>query len=85
MEAGIEQAQFNAFESPVNNNPKDTKDCPQGVWTLPPTLALGDKDKDKYLAIVRRTLRGRVTLPQMPGEGLHGRIFNACYSRGELA
>jgi predicted methyltransferase len=38
-------------ESPVNNNPKDTKDYPEGVWTLPPTLALGDKDREKYLAI----------------------------------
>ena len=38
-------------ESPINNNPKDTKDYTEGVWTLPPTLALGDKDKDKYLAI----------------------------------
>ena len=47
-------------ESPVNNNPKDTKDYPQGVWTLPPTLALGDKDRDLYLAIGesdRMTLR----------------------------
>jgi predicted methyltransferase len=38
-------------ESPVNNNPKDTKDYAEGVWTLPPTLTLGDKDKAKYLAI----------------------------------
>jgi predicted methyltransferase len=47
-------------ESPVNNNPKDTKDYPEGVWTLPPTLALGDKDRDKYVAIGesdRMTLR----------------------------
>jgi predicted methyltransferase len=47
-------------ESPINNNPKDTRDYPQGVWTLPPTLALGDKDRDKYLAIGesdRMTLR----------------------------
>ncbi len=46
--------------SPVNDNPKDTKDYPQGVWTLPPTLALRDKDRDKYLAIGesdRMTLR----------------------------
>jgi predicted methyltransferase len=46
--------------SPVNNNPKDTKDYPEGVWTLPPTLTLGDKDRDKYLAIGesdRMTLR----------------------------
>jgi predicted methyltransferase len=32
-------------------NAKDTKNWPQGVWTLPPTLALGEQDKDKYLAI----------------------------------
>lgn len=32
-------------------NPKDTKDWPEGVWTLPPTLRLGDKDRAKYLAI----------------------------------
>ena len=47
-------------ESPVNDNPKDTKDYPEGVWTLPPTLALGDKDREKYLAIGesdRMTLR----------------------------
>jgi predicted methyltransferase len=37
--------------SPVNNNPKDTKDYAEGVWTLPPTLQLGDKDREKYLAI----------------------------------
>jgi predicted methyltransferase len=46
--------------SPVNDNPKDTKDYAKGVWTLPPTLALGDKDRDKYLAIGesdRMTLR----------------------------
>ena len=47
-------------ESPINNNPKDTKDYPEGVWTLPPTLTLGDKDRDRYLAIGesdRMTLR----------------------------
>lgn len=38
-------------ESPVNDNPKDTKDYPEGVWTLPPTLTLGAKDRAKYLAI----------------------------------
>lgn len=35
----------------VNANPKDTKDYPDGVWTLPPTLRLGDKDRERYLAI----------------------------------
>jgi predicted methyltransferase len=38
-------------ESQVNANPKDTKDYEQGVWTLPPTYRLGDKDRDKYAAI----------------------------------
>ena len=37
--------------SEVDANPKDTKDWPDGVWTLPPTLTLGDKDRAKYLAI----------------------------------
>ena len=37
--------------SEVNANPKDTKDHPKGVWTLPPTLALGDQDRAKYVAI----------------------------------
>lgn len=38
-------------KSDVNNNPKDTKDYAQGVWTLPPVLALKDADRAKYLAI----------------------------------
>ena len=38
-------------KSEINANPKDTKDYPKGVWTLPPTLELGDKDREKYLAI----------------------------------
>jgi predicted methyltransferase len=37
--------------SEINANPKDTKDWPQGVWTLPPTFAMGAKDRDKYAAI----------------------------------
>lgn len=37
--------------SEVNANPKDTTDWPAGVWTLPPTLRLGDRDRAKYLAI----------------------------------
>ncbi len=40
-----------AAKSEINANPKDTKDYPKGVWTLPPTLTLGDKDRDRYLAI----------------------------------
>jgi predicted methyltransferase len=37
--------------SEINANPKDTKDYPKGVWTLPPTYAEGDTDKAKYAAI----------------------------------
>ena len=37
--------------SEVNANPKDTADHPDGVWTLPPTYALKDKDRAKYQAI----------------------------------
>jgi predicted methyltransferase len=37
--------------SEVNANPKDTKDWVDGVWTLPPTLSQGDKDRAKYIAI----------------------------------
>lgn len=32
-------------------NPRDTKDYEKGVWTLPPTLTLGEKDREKHLAI----------------------------------
>lgn len=38
-------------KSEINANPKDTKNYPEGVWTLPPTLRLKNKDKEKYLAI----------------------------------
>lgn len=37
--------------SEVNANPKDTADYPDGVWTLPPSYRLKDKDRDKYAAI----------------------------------
>jgi predicted methyltransferase len=37
--------------SEVDANPRDTKDYPEGVWTLPPDLTLGDKDRAKYVAI----------------------------------
>lgn len=48
--------------SEINANPKDSKDHPSGVWTLPPTLGMKDQDRDKYLAIGesdRMTLRFR--------------------------
>ena len=37
--------------SEVNANPRDTKDYPKGVWTLPPNYAEKDVDKAKYAAI----------------------------------
>ena len=47
-----EGAGFKLVEtSEINANPKDTKDYKEGVWTLPPTLTLGEQDKAKYLAI----------------------------------
>jgi predicted methyltransferase len=47
-----EQAGFKlAGQSDINANPKDTKDYPKGVWTLPPTYTLGDEDRVKYAAI----------------------------------
>ena len=37
--------------SEINGNAKDSSQHPKGVWTLPPSLRLGDKDRAKYLAI----------------------------------
>ncbi|MGE8287953.1 MAG: class I SAM-dependent methyltransferase [Stenotrophomonas sp.] len=46
--------------SEVNANPRDTKDHPNGVWTLPPSNNHAAADADKYTAIGesdRMTLR----------------------------
>jgi predicted methyltransferase len=40
-----------AASSELNSNPKDTSDHPEGVWTLPPGLALGEEKSAEYLAI----------------------------------
>ena len=48
--------------SEINANPKDTKDHPNGVWTLPPTNRHDPQDAEKYRAIGesdRMTLRFR--------------------------
>lgn len=45
--AGFELVDY----SDINANPNDTADHPRGVWTLPPSLRLGDEDREKYLAI----------------------------------
>ena len=50
--AQVEAAGFRlAARSEINANPRDTRDHPMGVWTLPPELVLGDVSRDKYLAI----------------------------------
>ncbi|MDT9599830.1 class I SAM-dependent methyltransferase [Sphingosinicella rhizophila] len=40
-----------AGSSEINANPRDSADWPDGVWTLPPSLALEAKDREKYVAI----------------------------------
>lgn len=50
-----QQAGFELIaKSDINRNPKDTRDYPKGVWSLPPTLAgsaLSPKEREKYLSI----------------------------------
>ena len=49
-----------AASSEINANPRDTKDYPNGVWSLPPTYAGGNADRARYAAIGesdRMTLR----------------------------
>lgn len=62
----IEHAQAAGFvleaRSDINANPRDTKDHPNGVWSLPPTLRGGDQDRAAFVAIGesdRMTLRFR--------------------------
>ncbi len=61
-----EQAGFELVGgSTVNRNPKDNHEHPEGVWTLPPVLRLGDQDQAEYLAIGesdRMTLKFRKPL-----------------------
>lgn len=40
-----------AGSSSINANSADSADHPKGVWTLPPTLRLGDEKRDHYIAI----------------------------------
>ncbi len=51
----IEHAKTAGFElvgrSEINANPKDTKDHPKGVWSLPPTLLGGAFGREQFLAI----------------------------------
>lgn len=51
----VERARAAGFElqarSEVNANPRDTKDHPNGVWSLPPTLRGGAVERERFLAI----------------------------------
>jgi predicted methyltransferase len=51
----IERVQAAGFvlagRSEVNSNPRDSKDYPNGVWSLPPTYRGGDVDRARYAAI----------------------------------
>lgn len=50
--AFAEQAGFKLVgNSDINANPKDSAQHPKGVWSLPPSLSLGETDKAKYLTI----------------------------------
>lgn len=40
-----------AGSSEINANPKDSKNYPNGVWSLPPSLKGGEKDKAKFMDI----------------------------------
>jgi len=55
VERTVKLAQSVGFElvdsSALLKNPRDTKDHPAGVWTLPPSYALGDEDRTRYEAI----------------------------------
>jgi predicted methyltransferase len=60
----IQHAQAAGFKlaarSEINDNPRDTKDYPHGVWSLPPTYRGGDTDRARFAAIGesdRMTLR----------------------------
>ena len=59
--AAAEKAGFRLdARSEINANPRDTKDYGKGVWALPPSLAYGEQEREKYLAIGesdRMTLR----------------------------
>lgn len=40
-----------AAKSEINANPKDSKDYPDGVWTLPPSLSGNPAEREHFLAI----------------------------------
>ncbi len=71
----VEAAGFKlAGKSEINANPKDTKDYPEGVWVLPPSLRNGDRDRETYMAIGesdRMTLKFTKVAPKAPPKKTH--------------
>ncbi len=68
--AVIELATAAGFElverSEINANPSDTRDHPNGVWSLPPSLRGGDEDRARFEGIGesdRMTLKFRKPTP----------------------
>jgi hypothetical protein len=55
--------------SEVNANPKDTANWPKGVWTLPPTFALGEQDNAKCGYRGGRQLRAEVPYAHAVSKG----------------
>lgn len=52
VRALAESAGFEFVEaSEINANPADDRDHPKGVWTLPPSLRMGELDRQRYIAI----------------------------------
>jgi predicted methyltransferase len=48
----IESLGFKLIDrSEINANPKDEKNYEKGVWTLPPTFAAGNENRERYAAI----------------------------------
>jgi len=48
----IEQAGFKLVgRSEINANPRDTKDYPEGVWSLPPVYRMKQVDRERLQAI----------------------------------
>lgn len=55
VDHAMKMAKKHGFEfvssSEVNSNPKDIKNYPKGVWTLPPNLRMKEVDRAKYIEI----------------------------------
>src|SRR3546814_15702713 len=73
-----------AGKSEVNANPADTADHPQGVWTLPPTLKLGEQDRAKYLAIGESDRMTLKFVKPASSENLCGQLVELFLKLGEL-